>query len=191
MPPDMRNSVVPLTIRLLGCWTTVTVIALATCNCVAHSTPDQARFISIDALRTEEQPVVRLYAAPIPHLEHIAVHAWFVIKQAEGDVDRWELWQTAGGPYGHVRLNLLSPEAGVGVGGTFVLHEWRGPTAATLIEIIVNESPRYPCRGDYRAYPGPNSNTYVQWMLDRAGVDYQLPCAAVGAVYHCAYETRP
>jgi len=185
MPTHMRNSVVPLTVRLLAGWAIATVVALTTCNCVAHSTPDQTQFVSIDALRDKDEPVVRLYAAPIPHLEHIAVHTWFVIKQAEGDFDRWELWQTTGGPYGHVRFNLLGLEASVGAGGTFILREWHGATAATLIEIIVNESPRYPCRGDYRAYPGPNSNTYVQWMLDRAGMNYQLPCAAVGAGHAC------
>lgn len=185
MPTHLRRSAMPLTIRILACWSTVAVVALATCNCVAHSTPDQTQFVSIDDLRKLDEPIARIYAAPIPQLEHMAVHCWFAIKPAGGDVDRWELWQTAGGPYGHVRHNLMSVEGDVGAGGTFVLREWRGTAATTMIETIVNESPNYPCRADYRAYPGPNSNTYVQWVLDRADVDYRLPCAAVGAGYRC------
>lgn len=186
MSRRLHKRITPMPARLLTLWCVNGIIALTTCNCVAFSKPDQSQFAQLTMITERDEPLVRIYAAPIPKLEHIAVHCWFVIKPINANAcDRWELWQTAHGPYEHVRKNMMAAEAGVGAGGTFVLREFTGDSAVQLIAVIENESPHYPCRATYTAYPGPNSNTYVQWVLHRAEVDYRLPCAAVGAAYIC------
>jgi len=145
------------------------------------SIPDQSQFEPLASLGTNGEIVVRLYAAPIPNLESIAIHPWFVVKWAdETEFDRWEVLQSAGAPYGHVRLNLNSPTSDVGAGGVFVLAELIGPAAESVVAFIETQSPNYSCRDHYISFPGPNSNTYAQWVLDNTGWAVTLPAAAIG-----------
>jgi hypothetical protein len=150
---------------------------------------DQSRFAPLDHLRTSGQAVVRLYAAPIPSIGWLAVHTWFVVKPARSDTfERWELWQTGGlrpglsegACYGHVYRNLLQLESNCGAGKSYLLAELVGPSAEPVVEFIRGQSPGYPRRLRYAYYPGPNSNTYVQWVLDHTAWRVPLPPAAIG-----------
>lgn len=167
------------------CWAggvAVLGIAAAVTSCaVFSSVPDQDQFASLDSLRDSGNAVVRLYAAPIPELELFAIHPWFVVKQAdETSYDRWEVWQTSGGAYGHVRKNRSSPTTSVGAGGTYVIAELVGAEAEAVVSFIESESPDYPCKDNYVLFPGPNSNSYAQWVLDSTGWDVVLPPTAIG-----------
>ncbi len=168
-----RKTTVLLAIALLGS-------TYATVSCLPPAIPDQAGFAPLADLATTGQAVARLYSAPIPNIEAIATHAWFVVKSAEAtSFDRWELWQTAGGPYGHLRRNLQAPESGVGANGAFVVAELIGPAAEPVVDFITDRSPTYPCRNTY-FFLGPNSNTYAQWVLDNTGWNAELPATAIG-----------
>jgi len=143
--------------------------------------PDQTQFRPFSAVISDERAVVRLYGAPIPYLRSIAIHPWFVVKPAHStDMHRWEVWQRAGGPYGHVRRNLLDPISNVGGGETFVIAELTGTKAEAVIDFIVHESPTYAWRTVYHYVPGPNSNTYAQWIINNTGWNVQLPPTAIG-----------
>ena len=164
------------------------VLPLAGCS-GWKAIPDQSRFAPLEKLARGDAAVVRLYSAPVPSVEWIALHAWFAVKPAGGHTfERWELWQNdrvkpaaAGGThYGHVYRNLQAPAGHVGAGGTRVLAERSGPDAERIIRFIQLQSPYYPWRREYAYFPGPNSNTYVQWVLDRVGWDVRLPAAAIG-----------
>jgi len=123
--------------------------------------------------------VVQLYRAGIPLLGWLAAHYWFVVRDGE-HCERWEIWQTkdAGGrSVGHLHCNLKAPEANVGGGPTQLVAEWRGEQALSLMKIISGE---YPHCHAYRYWPGPNSNTYVAWVLREAGVAQPLGRLAVG-----------
>ena len=87
--------------------------------------PDQSQFATLSSLARSSQAVVRLYGAPIPGIEIIAIHPWFVVKRAGATrFDRWEVWQTAGGLYGHVRKNRTSNLfGGVWSGGSYIIEE--------------------------------------------------------------------
>jgi len=169
-----RRTIVLLTIALLGS-------TYATLSCLPPAIPDQTGFAPLADLATGGQAVARLYSAPIPNIEAIATHAWFVVKSAEATTfDRWELLQTAsGGPFGLVRRNLLAPESGVGADGVFVVAELIGPAAEPVVDFITDRSPTYPCRNTY-FFLGPNSNTYAQWVLDNTGWTAELPATAIG-----------
>jgi hypothetical protein len=90
------------------------------------------------------------------------------------------VWQTknAGGrSFGHLHCNLKPPEANVGGGPTQLIAEWRGDAALALMRAI---SKTYPHCDTYRYWPGPNSNTYVAWVLRESGIDYPLGRLALG-----------
>ena len=165
--------------------------AVCGCSYPRSLVPDQSGLLPITHRRYAGQTVVRLYAAPIPVIARLAIHTWIVIRR-RGAVSRWEVWQRAGGRYGHVRRNLRPPEAGVGAGAVHVLAELTGLAAERVADRIERWSPRYRCRHDYRYFPGPNSNTYVRWVLAISGWQAQLPVTAIGAsVYrHCLAPRR-
>ena len=134
--------------------------------------------------------VVSLWASKIPHLGAIAEHNWFVIDDC-GEQTRWEVWQTAnvicndfGESWDHLHRDLLPPTQGVGNGAAYLLKVWNDDTAYQLIQRIRSSPVKYPWCSKYRYWPGPNSNTYVQWVL--LG-EHKLGRKALGKHY-CRFE---
>ena len=60
--------------------------------------------------------------------------------------------------------------------------EWHDADARALIDVLAH-SAEYPYRNRYLAWPGPNSNTYVAWVLRRAGVAADLEPRGIGKDY--------
>ena len=58
-----------------------------------------------------------------------------------------------------------------------VIAEWRGEPARRIFAALDLD---YRRAKEYTAWPGPNSNTYVQWVLRRAGVPYDPHPLMVG-----------
>ena len=127
--------------------------------------------------------LVELCAAKVPFAGFIASHYWFEISQ-EDRVDRWEVWQkphqTAEQSWGHIHKNLLPPKSGVGAGASWLVHNWMNDLASDLTARIESSPDNYPWSHCYRYWPGPNSNTYVQWIL---GCDLTLGLNAIGKSY--------
>lgn len=128
---------------------------------------------------------VELRAAKIPYLGAIAVHYWFIIYDQE--VERWEIWQNknlVNSSWGHLHKNLMNPTQGVGNGHSWAEYIWQGEEAHNL-QLIIRQTPEtYPYNYLYRYYPGPNSNTYIQWVLDQAKIPYSLSRKGLGKYYH-------
>jgi hypothetical protein len=64
-----------------------------------------------------------------------------------------------------------------------LIHRLDGIAAARLIPEIEASIARYPYqkRGSYSIWPGPNSNTFVSWVVRHTpGLDAELPPVAVG-----------
>lgn len=151
--------------------------------------PDQSRFEQLKILAKSQQAVVRVYGAPIPYIGKIAIHTWLVTKPAHRTTfQRWEVWQTAADPYYHVRLDLMDSTSDVGAGGTFVIAELVGVAAEHIVEFVENNGPHYPCREEYVYFPGPNSNSFVKWMLQQTNWDIDLSSAAVGTECRNKFE---
>ena len=130
--------------------------------------------------------LVQLRCAPLPFIGAVAVHYWFVVIDDSGRTRRWEVWQTknAGGrplgtAAGHVHCDLKAPESGVGGGPSRIETEWRGEQALAIAAVL-GEPLRYPECGRYRIWPGPNSNSFVAWVLQTAGVAYRLGWRGIG-----------
>ena len=128
---------------------------------------------------------VDLRVAKIPWIGLIAVHYWFVITDGENR-ERWEIWQSqnvCSKSWGHLHFNLMKWDQGVGNGASWLEKQWLGVEAKKLA-LIIRESPvNYPYNYCYRYYPGPNSNTYAQWILTQAKIDHSLSSRGLGKYY--------
>ena len=117
---------------------------------------------------------VELRAAKLPGLPGvIADHYWFlVLRDALGSndqiCDRWEIWQRSkqnDDCWGHLHRNLLAPCQGVGNGPSRLIQDWLGDEALFLASKIESSPFTYPFIQKYRYWPGPNSNTFAQWIV--------------------------
>ena len=131
--------------------------------------------------------IVQLRCATLPFIGVLAEHYWFVVhNEATGRRERWEVWQSpnAGGEsFGHLHCDLKHPDEGVGGGPARVVAEWREEDAQRLHRVIRETKDSYPYRERYFPWPGPNSNTFVAWVLRQAGVEVALPWKALGKDY--------
>jgi hypothetical protein len=65
-----------------------------------------------------------------------------------------------------------------------LLKDFRGETAGKLIEAVGQTAKTYPWPDTYKAFPGPNSNTFTAWIAKQVpnlGID--LPFSAIGSGY--------
>ncbi len=117
---------------------------------------------------------VELRAAKIPSLVGIfADHYWLLVfRFVDGSqlqkCDRWEVWQQANQNktcWGHLHKNLLPPYQGVGNGSSVCIQQWRDDQALSIIEKVETSPWTYPFTDQYRYWPGPNSNTFAQWIV--------------------------
>lgn len=133
---------------------------------------------------------VELRFAPLPFIGALAVHYWFVVTDESG-THRWEVWQTrnAGGNLcvGHVHRDLKAPEDGVGGGPSRIAATFEGKAAQRIVEVLKRVD-TYPCCHRYRYWPGPNSNTFVAWVLRQAGIAHSLGRKAWGRHYFAAKQ---
>jgi hypothetical protein len=110
----------------------------------------------------------------------VAVHSWIVFKAENGQ--RWTRYDVVG--WGNpVRLNGWAPDARWYGTAPSVIADIKGKEAQALIpkiEQAVKEY-RYANYGDYRLWPGPNSNSFVAAVL-RAIPEVQvtMPPNAIG-----------
>lgn len=132
------------------------------------------------------QCVVQLRCASLPYgLGLLADHYWFVVFEPGGRCHRWEVWQRAnagGRSLGHVHCDLKPPDAGVGGGPMRIVAEWRDAPARKL-RAVLERAADYPHCHRYLVWPGPNSNSFVAWVLKQAGIEHPLPWRAFGRRY--------
>lgn len=108
-----------------------------------------------------------------------AVHSWIVVKPQNGEYTRYDV-TGFGQP---VRRNSLPPDANWFSNTPEVIADIRGPVAAAAIPKIIAAIDNYAYAkfGDYRIWPGPNSNTFVATVLRSAPeLQVALPPTAIG-----------
>ncbi len=70
-----------------------------------------------------------------------------------------------------------------------LIKEHRGEGVDDLIDAIEQAVESYPWKNEYRAFPGPNSNTFVAWIGERVPqLELDLPFAAIGSGYVSRYS---
>jgi len=110
----------------------------------------------------------------------VAVHSWIVVKPASASA--WTRYDVVG--WGSpVRRNGWAPDGRWYGGVPRVVADLRGEAASAVIpkiEAAVRDY-RYANAGDYRIWPGPNSNTFVATVLRAVPeLGVTLPSNAIG-----------
>ena len=128
---------------------------------------------------------------PLP-LSAFAIHCWFVIADRSNRLSRWEIWHTpiqCRHSWGYLHRNLFPVHWGIGIfpgcslwrWSPRLLHYFDSPATDALVKAIESTPTQYPYRYLYNAFPGPNSNSYIQWVLMRfSGDAMNLPLSAIG-----------
>jgi hypothetical protein len=136
--------------------------------------------------RAEEHPgaLVRIYAArTVSWRGVVAVHSWIVVKdEGARQFDRFD-YTAWGGP---IRVNAFVADGRWFGSMPQTLFAADGAEAAVLIPRIRAAIAAYPHNkiGDYRVWPGPNSNTFVAAVIDAVpGLSAALPPTAIGKDY--------
>ena len=110
-----------------------------------------------------------------------ACHPWFVINK-KGIISRWEVvWNpqeyNMDTSWGHLGKNFMSPFLGLRI--LLFTHKflWKsslikmlegdeGSVASRMIEAVEGSHETYLHKNTY-SFLGPNSNTYVQWIINQ------------------------
>ena len=116
---------------------------------------------------------------PVPF--QFATHSWIVTSN-KGKIKRWDLiWSRIIGKdssKGHVYLNMIAPWVGMNkylfkgapkYPSKLIGYSEGNKNSLTekAIKFLDKNARKYPFKKRYRIYPGPNSNTFIQWFLDK------------------------
>ena len=133
---------------------------------------------------------------PLP-VGFLALHTWLVTVRADGEIHRWEVWAQSDcceTSWGHLHCDLFLPYQGIGILPSFLSQSgcWSSQLVAVenssiageMITFLEQSVDRYPFQNRYRYLPGPNSNTFVSWVLNNfPNSCLQMPRRAIGARY--------
>ena len=133
--------------------------------------------------------VVRIFSAQTVRWRGIfATHSWIVFKSA-GETGYTRYDYTAWGD--PIRLNGFEPDGRWFGQSPSVVFAVDGAAAEAMLPRMRAAIQNYAWRkqGDYRAWPGPNSNTFVQAVMDSVPeIPNALPPTAIGKDY--PYDKR-
>jgi hypothetical protein len=147
-------------------------------------TADRSSAGLLQSAAKQPDAVIRIFAAPTVRWRSIfAVHSWIVIKEKDAPFYTRYDYTAWGEP---IRTNGFAPDGRwFGVAPETVVAV-DGEVAEALIPRIrhVVENYKFSAYGDYSAWPGPNSNTFVQAAIDAVPeLRAVLPPTAIGKDY--------
>lgn len=136
---------------------------------------------------TNREAVVQVYGASTWGWRGwFAIHTWVATKPANAvsytvyEVIGWR--QHQGLPAMRIEKDL--PDRYWFGERPRLLKDFRGEPADKLIEAVDKAAKSYPWPDTYKAFPGPNSNTFTAWIAKQVpelGLD--LPFSAIGSGY--------
>ena len=143
----------------------------------------------------ESRAVIHAYAAQVWGWRgFFADHTWIATKPQDADsytvyeVIGWRL--SRGQPA--LRIEKDTPDRLWFGNRPKLLLDIRGDKAQQLIKLIDSAARRYPFPNDYRAFPGPNSNTFTAWIAQQVPeLKLNLPFRAIGKRYIHYLSTTP
>jgi hypothetical protein len=135
----------------------------------------------LPAARANPQAIVHVYGARVGRWRGIiADHTWIVIKEkGAAGYTRFDktFWANP------VKTNNWAPDARWYGHTPYLVGRLEGPEAEAIIPAIRQAVARYPHRapGGYHVYPGPNSNSFVAYVLRAVpGTGIAMPPTAIG-----------
>lgn len=136
---------------------------------------------------TSREAVLQVYGATAWGWRGLfAIHTWFAAKPADGsaytvyEVVGWRL--SSGLPV--VRIEKDLPDRYWYGERPRLLKEFRGAGVEKLIKAVDSAARNYPWPDSYKAFPGPNSNTFTAWIAGQVPeLGLNLPFSAIGSGY--------
>lgn len=132
----------------------------------------------------EKEAVVQIYAArAVSWRGYFAVHSWIATK--EKDADHYLTYHVMG-------FRIKRTGSAIVIGEEIpdrrwfgaepeLIHTIKGKKAEEAIPKIGIAAQSYPYPDRYRAYPGPNSNTFISYILRKVPeLGVELPPNAIG-----------
>jgi len=134
------------------------------------------------------EPIVQVYAArTVGWRGAFAVHTWIAVKPANASgYLRYEVigWRLRSGNSALSIADHRAPDGEWFGAKPQLLRDLRGADAAAVIARLPGALAAYPYGGVYRAWPGPNSNTFVAWMgREIPELRLAMPSNAIGKDY--------
>ncbi|MEQ6918636.1 DUF3750 domain-containing protein [Halomonas aquatica] len=111
------------------------------------------------------------------------VHTWIATREAGAEA--WRMhhvlsWRRPS----LVSQSTTTPDRAWYGSEPVLLADYRGEAAAAMIGAVETAVAVYPAPSAYRAWPGPNSNTFTAWLVREVdGLEATLPVTAVGKDY--------
>src|SRR5579871_1822325 len=136
----------------------------------------------------EHGPVVQVYAArTFGWRGAFAVHTWVAAKPANAArYNRYEVigWNLYRGDSAVSNSSWYGPDAEWFGQKPVLIADRRGEEAAAIIAALPAAVASYPYAAVYRAWPGPNSNTFIAHLGRRIpALRLSLPGIAIGKAY--------
>jgi uncharacterized protein DUF3750 len=133
------------------------------------------------------EAVVQVYGARTIGAKGLfGVHTWVAVKPAEAQ--EWTVYEVVGWRLrwseSAIVVHSRPPDARWFGSAPELYADRRGPGVDALIERIDKAARAYPYGADYRAWPGPNSNTFTAWIARAVPeLEVDLPATAIGKDY--------
>lgn len=136
---------------------------------------------------TNHEAVVQVYGAPTWGWRGwFAIHTWVATKHA--NADSYTVYEVIGWRQ-HRGLPAMRIENDLPDRFWFgerprLLKEFRGEPADKLVDAVDKAAKSYPWPDTYKAFPGPNSNTFTAWIAKHVPeLGLELPLSAIGSGY--------
>jgi hypothetical protein len=169
-------------------WFIVAALILAACSTGKdwRTASRESAGIAPNPLTTHEA-VLDVYCAPTWGWRGwFAVHTWIAAKHTgEQSYTVYEVigWRQNRG-LSALRIDRDLPDRYWFGERPRLLKEHRGEGVDGLISAVDSAARSYPWPDTYKAFPGPNSNTFIAWVAKRVpALDLKLPFSAIGSGY--------
>lgn len=115
-----------------------------------------------------------------------AIHTWISVKPA--GVQSYTVYEVVGWRQGRglpvLRIEKDLPDRYWFGERPRLLKEFRGDGVDRLIAEVDKAARSYPWPDTYKAFPGPNSNTFIAWIAKQVpALQLELPFSAIGSGY--------
>jgi hypothetical protein len=168
----------------------ILIVFLITVSCTSKSWKDMSRESSGLAPRAQDlkEDIVQIYyARAYAWRGYFGVHPWISWKrvgESEYTVAQVTSWNLRRSGKSTVTVEKDLPDRLWFDNQPTILFEARGARASIIIEQIDKIISSYPYKDSYQVWPGPNSNTFVAYVIRNIKeFDIELPPHAIGKDY--------
>lgn len=176
--------------KVFKLFTVLGLVGLVLSNCSSQkkwlAASRESAGLAPDPLVTN-QAVLQIYGADAWGWRGwFAIHTWIAVKRTgESSYTVYDVvgWRGRHGqPVMRIRHDI--PDRYWYGGKPRILKEHRGPEIDDLITAVDKAAHAYPWKTTYKAFPGPNSNTFIAWIAKQVPeLDLTLPFSAIGSGY--------